>query len=166
MDFLVPKLSATMKSATVLRWLKQAGDKVRMGEPLVELETDKAAIEVEAPADGTLEAILAPEGAQLPIGATLGRRSGGGTATASAAPTNSSPPRRAAAHAEAHRRRAGSPVTPAAASATARIPRFAARAPSRRGIPHRIGWTNRLRVPVGASASATCWPPLGGQAAV
>src|SRR5262249_53466189 len=73
MDFLVPKLSATMESATVLRWLKEAGQKVRMGEPLVELETDKAAIEVEAPADGTLESILAPEGTQLPIGAALGR---------------------------------------------------------------------------------------------
>ena len=34
MDFLVPKLSATMESATVLRWLKQAGQRVRMGEPL------------------------------------------------------------------------------------------------------------------------------------
>ena len=76
MDFLVPKLSATMESATVLRWLKQAGQSVRMGEPLVELETDKAAIEVEAPADGTLESILAPEGTQLPIGAALGRLAG------------------------------------------------------------------------------------------
>jgi len=87
MDFLVPKLSATMETATVLRWLKQAGDKVRMGEPLVELETDKAAIEVEAPADGVLESIVAQEGAELPIGATLGRlssTSGAPAATASA----------------------------------------------------------------------------------
>ena len=47
MDFLVPKLSATMETVKVLRWLKQAGDKVAMGEPLVELETDKATMEVE-----------------------------------------------------------------------------------------------------------------------
>src|SRR5262244_104950 len=94
MDFLVPKLSATMESATVLRWLKQAGDRVRMGEPLVELETDKAAIEVEAPADGTLESILAPEGTQLPIGAALGRLSASGGAAAKPAPvTASAPPR-------------------------------------------------------------------------
>jgi len=94
MDFLVPKLSATMESATVLRWLKQAGDRVRMGEPLVELETDKAAIEVEAPADGTLESILAPEGTQLPIGAALGRLSAGAGAPAksAAAPVPSPPP--------------------------------------------------------------------------
>jgi hypothetical protein len=45
MDFLVPKLSATMESAKVLRWLKQPGDAIKAGEPLVELETDKAAME-------------------------------------------------------------------------------------------------------------------------
>ena len=103
MDFLVPKLSATMESATVLRWLKEAGQRVRMGEPLVELETDKAAIEVEAPADGTLESILAPEGTQLPIGAALGRLTTSGaapgastaaasTAAASASPAKAPPP--------------------------------------------------------------------------
>ncbi|HEX4571483.1 MAG TPA: lipoyl domain-containing protein, partial [Dongiaceae bacterium] len=93
MDFLVPKLSATMESATVLRWLKRAGQKVRMGEPLVELETDKAAIEVEAPADGTLESILAPEGTQLPIGAALGRlATSGAEPAASAAKQAAAPP--------------------------------------------------------------------------
>jgi pyruvate dehydrogenase E2 component (dihydrolipoamide acetyltransferase) len=91
MDFLVPKLSATMESATVLRWLKQAGQRVRMGEPLVELETDKAAIEVEAPADGTLESILAPEGTQLPIGAALGRLATTGTPPAPAKPAARAP---------------------------------------------------------------------------
>jgi pyruvate dehydrogenase E2 component (dihydrolipoamide acetyltransferase) len=73
MDFLVPKLSATMESAKVLRWLKQVGDKVAIGEPLVELETDKAAMEVESPVDATLEAVLAEEGAELPIGGALAR---------------------------------------------------------------------------------------------
>ncbi|HLW91044.1 MAG TPA: dihydrolipoamide acetyltransferase family protein [Roseiarcus sp.] len=73
MDFLVPKLSSTMESAKVLRWLKKAGDKVAMGEPLVEIETDKAAMEVESPVDATLEAVLAEEGAELPIGGALAR---------------------------------------------------------------------------------------------
>ncbi|HZT20896.1 MAG TPA: dihydrolipoamide acetyltransferase family protein [Dongiaceae bacterium] len=86
MDFLVPKLSATMESATVLRWHKKAGERVRMGEPLVEIETDKAAIEVEAPADGTLETILAPEGTQLPIGGALGRLAAGGAGGPAARP--------------------------------------------------------------------------------
>src|SRR5882757_8936280 len=93
MDFLVPKLSATMESATVLRWLKEAGQRVRQGEPLVELETDKAAIEVEAPADGTLESILAPEGTELPIGAALGRlTTSGAEPAASASPAKAAPP--------------------------------------------------------------------------
>ncbi len=73
MNFLVPKLSATMESVKVLRWLKQVGDKVIVGEPLVELETDKAAMEVESPVDATLEAVLAQEGAELPIGGALAR---------------------------------------------------------------------------------------------
>jgi pyruvate dehydrogenase E2 component (dihydrolipoamide acetyltransferase) len=73
MDFLVPKLSATMETIKVLRWLKQAGDKVVIGEPLVELETDKATMEVESPGEGTLEAILGAEGEELPVGALLAR---------------------------------------------------------------------------------------------
>jgi len=71
MDFVVPKLSATMETATVLKWLKKPGERVKLGEPLVEIETDKAAIEVEAPADATLATIIAPEGAKVPIGAML-----------------------------------------------------------------------------------------------
>jgi len=71
MDFLVPKLSATMESAKVLRWLKQPGDKIRSGDPLVELETDKAAMEVESPVDGVLGAIAAPEGVDVAIGGKL-----------------------------------------------------------------------------------------------
>jgi pyruvate dehydrogenase E2 component (dihydrolipoyllysine-residue acetyltransferase) len=73
MDFRVPKLSSTMESAKVLRWLKKVGDKVVVGEPLVELETDKAAMEVESPVNATLEAVLAQEGAELPIGGALAR---------------------------------------------------------------------------------------------
>jgi len=93
MDFLVPKLSATMESAKVLRWLKEAGQRVRQGEALVELETDKAAIEVEAPADGTLDSILAPEGTELPIGAALGRlTTSGAEPVQSAAPAKSAAP--------------------------------------------------------------------------
>ena len=73
MDFLVPKLSATMETVKVLRWLKQAGDKVAMGEPLVELETDKATMEVESPVDATLEAVVGAEGDDLSVGAVLAR---------------------------------------------------------------------------------------------
>lgn len=88
MDFLVPKLSATMETVKVLRWLKQVGEKVVVGEPLVELETDKAAMEVESPIDATLEAVLGAEGAELPVGAVLARLGG----AAEAAPAGSRTP--------------------------------------------------------------------------
>ncbi len=78
MDFLVPKLSATMEGAKVLRWLKQVGDTVAMGEPLVEIETDKAAMEVESPVDAILESVVAEAGAELPIGGVLAHLKTGG----------------------------------------------------------------------------------------
>jgi pyruvate dehydrogenase E2 component (dihydrolipoamide acetyltransferase) len=84
MDFHVPKLSATMETVKVLRWLKQVGDKVAMGEPLVELETDKATMEVESPAEGKLEEILGAEGEELSVGAILARlRTAGDSASPS-----------------------------------------------------------------------------------
>jgi pyruvate dehydrogenase E2 component (dihydrolipoamide acetyltransferase) len=94
MDFLVPKLSATMESAKVLRWLKQPGDKIKAGDPLVELETDKAAMEVESPVDGVLGAIVAGEGVDVAIGAKLAdiAEVGGASAAPRAAEPKASPP--------------------------------------------------------------------------
>lgn len=95
MDFLVPKLSATMESAKVLRWLKQPGDKIKAGDPLVELETDKAAMEVESPVDGVLGAIAAGEGTDVAIGAKLADIAEAGGAPAPAvkpAPAKAPPP--------------------------------------------------------------------------
>ncbi|MCU0308152.1 MAG: 2-oxo acid dehydrogenase subunit E2 [Thermoleophilia bacterium] len=66
-QFLMPKLSDTMEEGTVLRWLKDDGAEVAKGEPLVEIETDKATMTVEAPEGGTL-AIGAHEGDTVPVG--------------------------------------------------------------------------------------------------
>ncbi len=63
----LPKLSTTMEEGTILHWLKREGDSVVKGEPMFEMETDKAAVEVEAPFSGKLARIIAPEGATLPI---------------------------------------------------------------------------------------------------
>ena len=63
----MPKLSTTMEEGTILSWRKQEGELVAEGEPLFELETDKAAVEVEAPFAGRLVRILAPAGSTLPI---------------------------------------------------------------------------------------------------
>ena len=69
----VPALGESVNEATVARWLKKVGDAVAMDDPLVELETDKVTLEVNAPAAGTLAEIAAPEGANVAVGALLGR---------------------------------------------------------------------------------------------
>ena len=71
-DIKVPTLGESVSTATVARWLKKAGDSVSADEPLVELETDKVTVEVNAPASGTLGAFAAGEGAEVEVGALLG----------------------------------------------------------------------------------------------
>ena len=68
----VPSLGESVTSATVARWMKQSGEAVTADEPLVELETDKVTVEVNAPAAGVLGAIAAQEGAEVEVGALLG----------------------------------------------------------------------------------------------
>jgi 2-oxoglutarate dehydrogenase E2 component (dihydrolipoamide succinyltransferase) len=81
-DILVPTLGESVSTATVARWLKQAGEAVAADEPLVELETDKVTVEVNAPSAGVLEVISAAEGAEVEPGALLGSIAAGGTSTA------------------------------------------------------------------------------------
>src|SRR5487761_1307209 len=69
----VPSLGESVTEATVARWLKHPGEAVARDEPLAELETDKATLEIPAPAAGVLSEIVAPEGAEVPIGAVLCR---------------------------------------------------------------------------------------------
>src|SRR5215468_1402729 len=69
----VPTLGESITEATVSRWLKRPGEPVALDEPVAELETDKVTLEVPAPAAGTLAEILAQEGANVPVGAVLGR---------------------------------------------------------------------------------------------
>ena len=81
-DILVPTLGESVSTATVARWLKKAGEAVKADEPLVELETDKVTVEVNAPEAGVLEAIAADEGAEVEVGALLGSIAAGSGATA------------------------------------------------------------------------------------
>jgi 2-oxoglutarate dehydrogenase E2 component (dihydrolipoamide succinyltransferase) len=83
-DILVPTLGESVTSATVARWIKQAGEKVAADEPLVELETDKVTVEVNAPSGGVLSSISVPEGSEVDVGAVLGTIDAAG---AEAAPT-------------------------------------------------------------------------------
>ena len=68
----LPKLGYEMEQATLAAWLKQPGDRVAIGEVIAEIETDKAIVELEAEADGTLLAIVAEAGAIVPVGASRG----------------------------------------------------------------------------------------------
>ena len=72
-DVAMPKLSDAMEEATILDWLKQPGDPVRRGEPLVEVETDKATVVYEAEADGVLEEVLVATGGVAALGAPIAR---------------------------------------------------------------------------------------------
>ncbi len=65
---IMPKLSPTMEEGVVSRWLKKEGDKVSMGEPLAEIDTDKATMEMQALANGVLRKILINEGEAAPLG--------------------------------------------------------------------------------------------------
>lgn len=89
-EMLMPKLSDTMEEGTVLTWLKADGDSVSRGEPLVEIETDKATMTVEAPADGTLR-IVAAEGDTLDVGAPIAEIGTGAAAPPPPAPAATDP---------------------------------------------------------------------------
>lgn len=69
----LPDLGDSVAEGTVGRWLKDIGDTVRRGEPIVEIQSDKVNLEVEAPADGVLAVILIAEGESAPVGAEIGR---------------------------------------------------------------------------------------------
>src|SRR5580765_8316222 len=111
----MPALEMAQETGKVISWRKREGEQVVKGEPLLEVETDKAVVEVESPGDGILSAVTAREGAVIPVGQTIawllapgeaapiatapaqtGRRTdsaatGSGTATAAASSPSPSP---------------------------------------------------------------------------
>jgi pyruvate dehydrogenase E2 component (dihydrolipoamide acetyltransferase) len=84
LDVAMPRLSDSMEEATVLRWLKRPGDAITKGEPLVEVETDKATVVYEAETEGVLEEIVVAEGESAALGDPIARiRTDGAAGTAS-----------------------------------------------------------------------------------
>ena len=67
----MPALEMAQETGKLIAWRKQEGDRVVKGEPLLEIETDKAVVEVEAPADGILAGIKASAGEDIPVGRTI-----------------------------------------------------------------------------------------------
>src|SRR5690349_23265428 len=97
-NILMPALSPTMEKGNLAKWLKKEGDKVKPGDVIAEIETDKATMEVEAIDEGVLAKIMVPEGtADVPVNQLIGLIAGEGEdpksvgAGASAAPASAAP---------------------------------------------------------------------------
>ncbi len=88
----VPTLGESVTEATVGQWLKKPGEAVAADEPIVSLETDKVAVDVPAPAAGTMGDIVAKEGDTVEVGALLGYVNEGAAASASPAPAPAAGP--------------------------------------------------------------------------
>ncbi len=115
MEIRVPTLGESVTEAIIGKWFKKAGDAVKADEPLVELETDKVTLEVNAPAAGVLSEILAKDGETVAVGALLGQIAEGGAAVAAPKPK----PAPVAAPAPAAAPVAAMPPAPAAAKIAA-----------------------------------------------
>ena len=68
---IMPKMGDAMEEGTLLRWLKQVGDEVNVGDPLAEIETDKVSLEIESQEAGVLSRLYVEEGATVPIGSAI-----------------------------------------------------------------------------------------------
>src|SRR5438874_4431716 len=101
-NILMPALSPTMEKGNLAKWLKKEGDKVKSGEVIAEIETDKATMEVEAVDEGTLAKILVPEGTQdVPVNDVIAVLAGDGEDVKAAGARAASAPPKPAAAAEA-----------------------------------------------------------------
>ena len=72
-EIIMPKLGLTMDEGTIVRWHAAAGDRVAQGQVLLDVETDKVTVEVEAPATGVMGTLLVDQGQKVPVGTLLGR---------------------------------------------------------------------------------------------
>jgi pyruvate dehydrogenase E2 component (dihydrolipoamide acetyltransferase) len=134
-NILMPALSPTMEKGNLAKWLKKEGDKVKSGDVIAEIETDKATMEVEAVDEGTIAKILVPEGTQdVPVNDIIAVLAGdgedvksAGASAGAAKPASEAAPPKPASPAPA----AAAPAAPAAAPAPkpAAAPQAASPAP-------------------------------------
>jgi pyruvate dehydrogenase E2 component (dihydrolipoamide acetyltransferase) len=165
----MPALEMAQETGKLIAWRKQEGDRVVKGEPLLEIETDKAVVEVEAPADGILAGIKASAGEDIPVGQTIAWIVAPGeavpTATESAAP---------AARAGSHAKAEATQTVPVQTSSSAQTPPSSARiSPKARRLAKELGVDIAAVRGSGAegeilasdvqSAAATPAPSLGGE---
>lgn len=117
----MPALEMAQETGKLIAWRKKEGDRVTKGEPLLEIETDKAIVEVEAPADGLLAGIKAAEGAEIPVGQTIAWIVAPGEQPPSEDPSGSAPAARAVSQTKVEAAHAAPASTPSATSASAKI---------------------------------------------
>ena len=129
-NILMPALSPTMEKGNLAKWLKKEGDKVKSGDVIAEIETDKATMEVEAIDEGTIAKILVPEGTQdVPVNDVIAVLAGDGEDVKAAGAGAASAPPKPAAVAEAPAKPAPAPTPPPVPAAKAAAPAAAAAAP-------------------------------------
>jgi pyruvate dehydrogenase E2 component (dihydrolipoamide acetyltransferase) len=130
-NILMPALSPTMEKGNLAKWLKKEGDKVKSGDVIAEIETDKATMEVEAVDEGTLAKILVPEGTQdVPVNDVIAVLAGdgedvkaaAGAAAAKPAPKPAAAPAGAPAPKPTPAPATASPLAPAPVPAAAAVP--------------------------------------------
>jgi len=130
-NILMPALSPTMEKGNLAKWLKKEGDKVKSGDVIAEIETDKATMEVEAVDEGTIAKILVPEGTQdVAVNDVIAVLAGDGEdVKAAGAGAASAPPKAAAPAAEP------AAAKPAPAPAAAKLAPPPAAAPAQAAAP-------------------------------
>jgi pyruvate dehydrogenase E2 component (dihydrolipoyllysine-residue acetyltransferase) len=129
-NILMPALSPTMEKGNLAKWLKKEGDKVKSGDVIAEIETDKATMEVEAVDEGTIAKILVPEGTQdVPVNDIIAVLAGDGEDVKAAGASAGAKPSAAPAPAKAEASAPKPASAPPAAAAPAPAPQAASPAP-------------------------------------
>jgi pyruvate dehydrogenase E2 component (dihydrolipoamide acetyltransferase) len=130
-NILMPALSPTMEKGNLAKWLKKEGDKVKSGDVIAEIETDKATMEVEAVDEGTIAKILVPEGTQdVPVNDVIAVLAGDGEDVKSAGASVASASPKTATVAQAPAAATPAAPTPPSAVPAAKTPPPAAAAPA------------------------------------
>ncbi|MGO9088453.1 MAG: dihydrolipoamide acetyltransferase family protein [Candidatus Sulfotelmatobacter sp.] len=129
----MPALEMAQETGKLIAWRKQEGDPVTKGEPLLEIETDKAVVEIEAPADGILAGIKATPGDDIPVGQTIAWI---------VAPGEQPPAEDAfapAARASSHPKLEPSPIASASSASSSAMPSTARLSPKARRLAKELG---------------------------
>src|ERR1700760_3847846 len=120
-NILMPALSPTMEKGNLAKWLKKEGDKVKSGDVIAEIETDKATMEVEAVDEGTIAKILVPEGtADVPVNDVIAVLAGDGEDVKAAGASAGAKPAPAKAEAPSQAKPASPPPAAPASEAAAK----------------------------------------------